>query len=308
MIRQDKIPVTVITGFLGAGKTTFINHILKNYTDTQFALVENEFGEIAIDTKLIKGVDASAMFELKQGCICCSLTDEYELILQELADRFPHVQHLLIETTGIADPASVIQPFFRDEKLKEIYQYNGTVCLVDALNFKSSPERDILLKQIVIADLVLVTKTEDFSENKKDDLLEELQVINPLCTIKITDYGKTDVHINQLENTRNSAFEFLRLPPAHSHIRSKTLEFNQHLNKEDFFGWLEYTLDIYKNHIYRTKGIVYFQGEPFEYILQGVGGSFELLEGEILLDETISKIVFIGTLDDTNLSYNPQSS
>ncbi|HPE77926.1 MAG TPA: GTP-binding protein, partial [Draconibacterium sp.] len=102
MNRIEKINVTIITGFLGAGKTTFINQLLKQNSETQFALVENEFGDVAIDTKLIKGVDASQMFELKQGCICCTISDEFELVLQELAEKFPNVKHLLIETTGIA--------------------------------------------------------------------------------------------------------------------------------------------------------------------------------------------------------------
>ena len=136
MARNQKIKVTIITGFLGAGKTTFINYLLKKYTDVEFALVENEFGNAAIDTKLIKGVDASRMFELKEGCICCTITDEYELVLQELAERFPNVMHLLIETTGVADPASVIRPFFRDEKLQEIYSFRGTICLVDAVKIE----------------------------------------------------------------------------------------------------------------------------------------------------------------------------
>jgi len=140
MIQKDKISVTVITGFLGAGKTTFINFLLKKYPEIQFALVENEFGDVAIDSKLIKGVDASRLFELKQGCICCTITNEYELVLQELAERFPHVQHLLIETTGIADPAGVIRPFFREERLKELYSFNGTICMLDALNFEVQPE------------------------------------------------------------------------------------------------------------------------------------------------------------------------
>ena len=115
--REGKIPVTIITGFLGAGKTTFINKLLKKESATQFALVENEFGEVAIDSKLIKGIDTSQLFELKQGCICCTITDEYELVLLELAERFPEVVHLLIETTGVAEPAPVIRPFFVDEDL-----------------------------------------------------------------------------------------------------------------------------------------------------------------------------------------------
>jgi G3E family GTPase len=111
MNTKNKISVNIITGFLGAGKTTFINQILKNNPDKQFALVENEFGDVSIDTKLIKGLDASQMFELKQGCICCTISDEYELVLLELAERFPNIEHLLIETTGIADPAPLSARF-----------------------------------------------------------------------------------------------------------------------------------------------------------------------------------------------------
>src|SRR5690554_6147983 len=137
MKQKDKIAVTVVTGFLGSGKTTFINFLLKKYSEVQFALVENEFGDVAIDSQLIKGVDASRLFELKQGCICCTITNEYELVLQELAERFPHVQHLLIETTGVADPAGVIRPFFREKRLKELYTFNGTICMLDAQNYDS---------------------------------------------------------------------------------------------------------------------------------------------------------------------------
>ena len=177
MKNQQKIAVTVITGFLGAGKTTCINQLLRTHTGIQFALVENEFGDVAIDTKLIKGVDASQMFELKEGCICCTIADEFELVLQELAERFPHVEHLLIETTGVADPAPVIRPFFRDEKLKEIYRYNGTICLVDALNFEKQPEQEIALKQMAIADLILVNKSDDISERKNNSFKQKFQVL-----------------------------------------------------------------------------------------------------------------------------------
>ena len=175
MRSNTKIPVTIVTGFLGAGKTTFINWLLQNKHGLQFALVENEFGEVAIDTKLIKGVEASQMFELKQGCICCTITDEYELVLQELAEKFPHVDHLLIETTGIADPAPVIQPFFRDKNLKELYCYNGTICLLDAQNFDTQPKQEISLKQIAVADLVLISKAEKTDERQGLVLKEKIK-------------------------------------------------------------------------------------------------------------------------------------
>uniref|UniRef100_UPI0032174D9F CobW family GTP-binding protein n=1 Tax=uncultured Draconibacterium sp. TaxID=1573823 RepID=UPI0032174D9F len=304
MSRQTKIPVTVITGFLGAGKTTFINHFLQQNKGKQFALVENEFGDVPIDTKLISGVDASQMFELKQGCICCTLTDEYELVLQELAERFPNIEHVLIETTGVADPAPVIQPFFRDENLAELYVYIGTVCLVDALNYTTQPEKDILLKQLAIADTILVNKSETLPENEKADFKVTLKQINPLAEICFISHGKANPELNHLHLKAINGVNLMADSELHSHIQKKKLTFQHPLNRAEFLRWLDYTLDIYKNKIYRTKGILCFQGEPFEYILQGVGGSFELIEGDLILDEIKSEIVFIGRLTDVDLSFS----
>lgn len=300
MKQKDKISATVITGFLGAGKTTFINHILKKYSEIQFALVENEFGDVAIDTKLIKGVEASQMFEMRQGCICCTITDEYELVLQELAERFPNVQHLLIETTGIADPAPVIRPFFKDENLKELYTFKGTVCLVDALHFENYPDKEISLKQMAVADTLLLNKAEKLNDNQKQELLSKVKSFNPLAEIFFADHGSaTGFDLNKL-----SGSEFPAEQSEHSHnlMDTKTIRFHQALNKDEFVRQLEYNLDIHKNNIYRVKGILIFENEPYEFILQGVGGSFEITESENLKHTERSEIVLIGQLKDADLT------
>ena len=295
MNRTNKISVTVITGFLGAGKTTFINQLLKNNSETQFALVENEFGDVSIDTKLIKGVDASQMFELKQGCICCTISNEFELVLQELAERFPNVEHLLIETTGIADPASVIRPFFTDENLIETYKYNGTICLVDAINFENSPEKEITIKQLVVADLIMVSKSAYLSEIQKETFQTTLQKINPFAEIDFLALNQwIDIQLKSILQKHRTEFDFAGFSVSHHNLSSKTLQFNKPLNKEDFTRWLAYNLDIYKNEIYRVKGILCFENEPYEFILQGVGGSFEITDGELILGEAKSELVFIG--------------
>lgn len=304
MSRNSKISVTVITGFLGAGKTTFINQLLKQNPETQFALVENEFGEISIDTKLIKGVDASRMFELKQGCICCTITDEYELVLAELAERFPHVEHLLIETTGIADPVPVISPFFRDESLKQIYQFKGTVCLVDGIHFIALNDKEIALRQIAVADSVVVSKLENQPSSEKQKLKEAIVRINPLCEISFSEFG-----VVKDFNLKNEIYKPKYFPETvaddslHSDIFSKAITFTQPLNKDDFLYRLSYYLDVYKTKIYRVKGIICFENEPFEQILQGVGGSFELTEGNLIVSPVDSKIVFIGKLEDVDLDF-----
>ncbi len=307
MNRKNKIQVTVVTGFLGAGKTTFINRLLQKYCDTKFALVENEFGDVAIDTKLIKGVDASQMFELKQGCICCTISDEFELVLQELAQRFPDVEHLLIETTGVADPAQVIQPFFRDDNLKKIYRYNGTVCIVDALHYEFQPEEEIVLKQLVVADLLQISKSENLSENEKNNLEKGLRKINPYTEII---FGFVDgFQLNILQKRVHSPFGSVGLQynihsnHSNKNIQSKTLFFDEPIDKGEFARWLSYTLDVYKKQIYRVKGILSFTNEPYLHILQGVGGSFEIAEGDLIWGGAKSKVVFIGKLEGASLDF-----
>ncbi|WP_372950623.1 CobW family GTP-binding protein [Mariniphaga sp.] len=301
MMQKDKIAVTVVTGFLGSGKTTFINYLLKRYPEVQFALVENEFGDIAIDTKLIKGVDTSQLFELKQGCICCTITNEYELVLQELAERFPHVQHLLIETTGIADPSGVIRPFFREEQLKELYTFNGTICILDAQNYESQPEPEISLKQLSLADDVVVTKSEKFQPAEREKVKKETEKTNPLARFWFSENGKTD-GLDLFSIQKQNRF-FVDRGSAHLHagIQTKTLSFSVPVNRKEFTRWLAYNLDVYKNEIYRVKGILCFENEPFEFILQGVGGNFEITEGENLVMEHKSTLVFIGKLDNLPL-------
>lgn len=301
---ESKIAVTVITGFLGAGKTTLINNLLKKYSGTRFALVENEYGDVAIDTQLIKGVDASQMFDLKQGCICCTINDEFELVLQELAERFSEVEYLLIETTGIADPAAVLEPFFRDKNLKETYELKETICLVDGVNFKDQQEREISLKQILVSDTILLNKTENFSIEQKESLQKEIEQINPLAKVECIVLGSADsIVLDKVGSVKQSTYSLVSLPGKHSKIQTKTLKFEKGLDKEMFLRWLSYTMDIHKREIYRVKGIIQFQNEPMEFILQGVGGSFELTEGEFILGDFVSTIVFIGKLEGVDFTF-----
>lgn len=304
MNAEKKITVTVITGFLGAGKTTFINDLLKNNPGKQFALVENEFGEVAIDTKLIKGIDVSQMFELRNGCICCTITDEYELTLKELATRFPEVEYLLVETSGIADPAPVIRPFFVDEDLKRMFHFNGTVCLADAKYFHRYPAKKVAFRQMAVADSVIITKTEDFSQTQREKFKEELINLNPLAEYRFSDFGHVpDFNYEEIQHIIKLTTNFITEHNNHEYLQVKSILMQKPIGKSQFTEWLSYTLDIYKNEIYRVKGILCFENEPFEYILQGVGGSFELKEGDLMLNSTISEMVFIGQFKKADFNF-----
>jgi G3E family GTPase len=297
MNHTNKIAVTIITGFLGSGKTTFINDLLKNNPEKQFALVENEFGEVAIDSKLIKGVDASQMFELKNGCICCNITDEYEKALAEIAHKFPDVEQLLIETSGIANPGPVIAPFLSDTELKKLYRFNGTVCLVDAIYFDKIPTKKIAFNQLAVADEVIVSKTETFSEMQKKQFMVELQKLNPLAGCHLSLFGQVPgFSLENLEHKIKHVPGYIMLHTANENLQVKTIKIEKPLHREQFTEWFSYNFDLYKSEVYRVKGILCFENEPYLFVLQGVGGSFEITESEMFSSGMKSEIVLIGQL------------
>jgi G3E family GTPase len=304
MNSEKKMLVTIITGFLGSGKTTFINDVLKNNPKTKFALVENEFGEVSIDSKLIKGVNASQMFELKNGCICCTITDEYEKALAEIALQFHDVEHLLIETSGVADPGPVIAPFFRDSDLKKLYRFNGTVCLVDAKYFDKYPAKKIAFSQLAVANTVIITKTEAFSEIQKEQFFAEIKKLNPFAGTQLSVFGNIPgFDIQNMEHKIKHVTDFTTLKTDHEYLQTKTIKIEKPLDREQFSEWFSYNFDLYKSEVYRIKGILCFENEPYLFVLQGVGGSFEITESDLFAAGIKSEIVLIGQLKNINFQY-----
>jgi G3E family GTPase len=153
-----RIPVTVLTGFLGAGKTTLVNRILSENHGQRIAVIENEFGEVGVDQELVIGADEE-IFETSNGCICCTVRGDLIRILGQLRKRRDRFDAVLIETTGLADPGPVAQTFFIDEELKEHYSLDAIVTLVDARHIEQQLEHSpIALEQIAFADVILLNK------------------------------------------------------------------------------------------------------------------------------------------------------
>jgi G3E family GTPase len=153
-----RIPVTVLTGFLGAGKTTLVNRILSENHGKRIAVIENEFGEVGVDHELVIGADEE-IFETSNGCICCTVRGDLIRILNQLRKRRDRFDSILIETTGLADPGPVAQTFFIDEELKEHFSLDAIVTLVDARHIEQELEESpIALEQIAFADVILLNK------------------------------------------------------------------------------------------------------------------------------------------------------
>jgi len=180
---MKKIPVTVLTGFLGSGKTTLLNRILTENHGKRIAVIENEFGEIGIDHALVINADEE-VFEMNNGCICCTVRGDLIRILGNLMKRRDKFDHILVETTGMADPGPVAQTFFVDEDLRDLFSLDGIITLVDAkhvqLHIDDSNE---CKEQIAFADVLILNKTDLVSESELDALERRITNMNSMATV-----------------------------------------------------------------------------------------------------------------------------
>src|SRR3974390_42037 len=190
MSEVSKIPVTVLTGYLGAGKTTLLNRILSEPHGKKFAVIVNEFGEIGIDNELVVNADEE-VFEMNNGCICCTVRGDLVRILDGLMRRRGKFDAIIVETTGLADPAPVAQTFFVDENVGRRTKLDAGVTVADAkwlkARLKDAPEAK---NQIAFADVILVNKTDLVSDAELREVEARIRGINPYAKIHRTERAK----------------------------------------------------------------------------------------------------------------------
>ena len=188
-----KIPVTVLTGYLGAGKTTLLNRILSEPHGKKFAVIVNEFGEIGIDNELVVNADEE-VFEMNNGCICCTVRGDLVRIIDGLMRRKGKFDAIIVETTGLADPAPVAQTFFMDEQVGAKTKFDAVVTVADAKwlkdRLKDAPEAK---NQIAFADVILLNKTDLVTPGELDEIEARIRAINPYARLHRTERSKIDI-------------------------------------------------------------------------------------------------------------------
>ncbi|THD49011.1 MAG: GTP-binding protein [Bradyrhizobium sp.] len=330
---NEKIPVTVLTGYLGAGKTTLLNRILSEPHGRKYAVIVNEFGEIGIDNELVVGADEE-VFEMNNGCICCTVRGDLIRIIEGLMKRKGKFDGIIVETTGLADPAPVAQTFFVDEDVREAARLDAVVTVADAKwlsqRLRDAPEAK---NQIAFADVVILNKTDLVSAAELREVEARIRGINPYATLHRAE--RCDVAIAEvLERRAFDLDRILEIEPAfleiddhdhdhdhhhhdhdhgHSHglkhyhdedMQSISARLAGDLDPDKFMPWISRLTQERGPDILRCKGIVAFKGDPKRFVFQGV---HMMLDGEPQREwkagETReSKVVFIGrNLDEATI-------
>ncbi len=180
---NSKVPVTILTGFLGSGKTTLLNRILSESHGLRIAVIENEFGEIGIDQDMVINADEE-VFEMNNGCICCTVRGDLIRILNNLARRREKFDRIVLETTGLADPGPVAQTFYVDDDIRDEFNLEGIVTLVDAKHVEQHfDDSEEVMAQIAFADMIVLNKCDLIDEEQQGHLKERLTKVNKMATI-----------------------------------------------------------------------------------------------------------------------------
>lgn len=281
---NQKIRIILITGFLGAGKTSFLNHLLSENNHRTIKIIENEIGEVNIDGKLLKGQVQGNLIEVSDGCICCSVASKLIEAMEELLRESDSIEYLIIEATGVADPIAIVAPIKSDSFLMQNYEISGVVCLADAVlmpvQINEYPE---IGKQLSVADFIFINKADLIIEQEKQSLENLVRQYNPLAAIEFTSYGKTNTQkilefrMSDGEHTKNQIRRISNIQAnKHSKIEVSFIELQGYFETNRFEFWFEYFLSLNKNSIIRIKAILHFEDSTQPFVLQSVGSAYTL--------------------------------
>ncbi len=282
-MQQDQmVPVTILTGFLGAGKTTLLNRILKEDHGQKIAVIENEFGEVGVDSDLIEKSEEQIV-EMNNGCICCTVRGDLIRILGTLRERRGsgelEFDRVVIETTGMADPGPVAQTFFTDEEIGNYYLLDSILTVVDAKHApKQLDEFHEAQEQVGFADRILMSKTDLVTEDDVKALVERLKRMNPRAPVKKVHFGEAPIEeILDIRGFNLNAI--LELDPEflvdahhdhHDQVASFVFRSDKPFDGDKLENFLSGMIQVYGPDLLRYKGVLWMKGKANRVVFQGV--------------------------------------
>jgi G3E family GTPase len=308
MEETSMVPVTILTGFLGSGKTTLLNRILKEDHGRRIAVIENEFGEVGVDSDIIEKSDEQIV-EMNNGCICCTVRGDLIRILGTLKEKREtgalKFDRVVIETTGMADPGPVAQTFFTDEDIGNYYLLDSIITLVDAKHApRQLDEFHEAQEQVGFADRILLSKTDVAEKGATETLKQRLRKMNPRAPIKEVHFGNAP--IDEVLDIRGFNLNaILELDPEflvdshhehHDEVESFVFRADKPFDGQKLENFLSGMIQVYGPELLRYKGILWMKGRKERVVFQGVhmmmGGDIGKPWGKN--EKKQSLLVFIG--------------
>lgn len=325
-------PVTVVTGFLGAGKTTLVNRILHEAHGERLAVIENEFGAVGVDAEFLVTDKAETVIQLANGCLCCTVRGDLAKALQDLAEQSDAgaftFERVLIETTGIADPGPIIQTFLAETAILTRFHLDGVVTVIDALHGGEQLDRVENRAQVAYADRMLLTKCDLVEPAGQDALSERLRAMNPRARMLAVDLHRNDLGevFKLLFDARAYSFDYVapdelarmrsqlnllqpsttsgsgrRLRPIGAGLHTEDVvscvfESEQALDLERFNVFLDAAVQRFGARLWRCKGIVHAEHQRQRLVVQGVQSLLQINGGSIwrAYEPRRTVLVFIG--------------